>query len=99
MEKQYYALKLIPSRPDFAMTMTDDERAIMGAHVAYWTELMNKGKVVVFGPVMDPNGVYGFGVISADSDEEVTGFIAGDPAGKINKYEYYPMRAIVPAAK
>jgi len=22
--------------------------------------------------------------------------IAGDPAGKINKYEYFPMKAVVP---
>lgn len=99
MEKKYYALKLIPSRPDFAMTMTDDERATMGAHLAYWTEFMNQGKVVVFGPVMDPSGVYGFGVLVVDSEEEVKSFIAGDPAGKINKYEYYLMMAVVPAAK
>lgn len=99
MEKKYYALKLIPNRPDFVMTMTDEERAVMGAHKDYWTEYMNQGKVLVFGPVMDPNGIYGFGILAVDSEDEITSFIAGDPAGKINKYEYYPMMAVVPAAK
>jgi len=96
MEKQYYALYLMPPRPDFAQTMTDEERSIMMQHVGYWTELMNQGKVVAFGPVMDPRIVYGLGIICVENEQEVKDFIVGDPAGKINKYEYYPMRAIVP---
>lgn len=54
MEKKYYVLHLLPSRPDFAQTMTDEERSIMMSHVAYWTELMNQGKVLAFGPVLAP---------------------------------------------
>lgn len=96
MNKKYFALKLNPSRPDFAQTMTNEERSIMQQHVTYWKELMNKGKVIVFGPVLDPKAVYGFGVISADDEQEVKDFIAGDPAVRINSYEYYPMLAVVP---
>ena len=96
MKKKYFALKLNPSRPDFAQTMTDEERSIMQQHVAYWQDLMRKGKVIVFGPVLDPKAAYGFGVISADDEQEVKDFIAGDPAGRINRYEYYPMLAVVP---
>jgi uncharacterized protein len=95
MDKKYYALKLIPNRPNFAQNMTDEERAAMHQHVAYWKALMDKGKVVVFGPVLDPKEVYGLGVIEAESDDEVKTFIAKDPAIKINTYEFYPMRAIV----
>jgi uncharacterized protein len=95
MEKKYFALYLRPSRPDFAQTMSDEERAIMNSHVGYWMELMKKGNVVAFGPVADPKGFYGLGIISAENEEEVQHFIAGDPAGKINRYEYYPMNAIV----
>jgi len=40
--------------------MTDEERAIMNEHVAYWTELLKQGKVYAFGPVMDPKGIYGW---------------------------------------
>jgi hypothetical protein len=37
MNKKYFALKLNPCRPDFAQTMSDEERSIM-----------QQGKVVVF---------------------------------------------------
>jgi uncharacterized protein YciI len=96
MDKKYFVLHLLPSRPDFAQTMTDEERSIMMKHVAYWTEIMNQGKVLAFGPVMDPKEIYGLGIISVDSEEEVKNFIANDPASGINRYEYFPMRAIVP---
>jgi uncharacterized protein YciI len=97
MDKKYFVLHLLPSRPDFAQTMTEDERTIMMNHVAYWTQIMNQGKVLVFGPVLDPAEVYGLGIISVDNEQEVKEFIANDPAGKINKYEYFPMKAVVPA--
>jgi len=96
MEKQYYVLHLLPSRPDFATTMTEEERAIMLQHVAYWTELLKQGKVYAFGPVMDPKGIYGLGIVGVDNEQEIKEFIANDPAAKINRYEYYPMRAVVP---
>jgi len=97
MEKKYFALYLLPSRPDFAQTMTDEERGIMMKHIQYWMEIMDQGKVLAFGPVLDPSEVYGLGIISMDSEQEVKDFIENDPASKINKYEYFPMKAIVPA--
>lgn len=96
MEKKYFVLHLLPSRPDFAQTMNDEERAIMMKHVGYWTELMNAGKVIVFGPVMGPDAVYGLGVICVEDEQEVKDFIAHDTAATINRYEYFPMRAVVP---
>jgi len=95
MDKKYFALKLVPCRPSFAQDMTPEERSIMQQHVAYWRDLMDKGMVIVFGPVMDPKGPYGLGVIAVDDEAEVTAFIANDPASKINTYEFYPMRAVV----
>ena len=95
MDKKYFALYLLPPRPDFAQTMTDDERSIMQQHVGYWTSMMKQGKVVAFGPVMEPKEVYGLGIVSVDDEQEVKDLIANDPAGKINRYEYFPMRAIV----
>ena len=84
----YFALKLIPCRPTFAKDMTADERAIMQQHLAYWRELMDKGKAMVFGPVLDPAGVYGLGIIEAESEGEAKIFMANDPAISINTYEY-----------
>lgn len=96
MEKQFYAVYLNPSRPDFATTITDEEKAIMVQHVAYWTEKLKQGKVYAFGPVMDPKEIYGLGVVAVDNEQELKDIIASDPAGKINKYVYFPMRAVVP---
>ncbi len=89
-----YFLKLNPPRPTFMMDMTADEKATMQKHVAYWTDLLNKGSAIVFGPVMDPRGGYGAGVVSVDSEEHLKQIIADDPANGLNKYEWYPMRAV-----
>jgi hypothetical protein len=94
--KKYYVLKLVAPRPTFAQDMSAEERATMQKHVIYWTDLMNKGFVLAFGPVIDPKGVYGLGIIGADSQKQVGEFIANDPANGLNKYEFYPMMAIVP---
>ena len=92
----HYFLKLIASRPSFAMDMTEDERAIMNQHIGYWKAKMDAGKVVVFGPVMDPSGPYGMGVVAAETEDEVKEFTANDPAAAILRYEFYPMRAVLP---
>ena len=96
MDKQFYVLYLLPSRPDFATTLTDEEKAIMTQHVVYWKEKLKQGKVYAFGPVIDPKGIYGLGVVGVDNEQELKDFIVNDPAGKINKYEYFPMKAVVP---
>jgi uncharacterized protein YciI len=92
----YFALKLIPPRPTFTSDMTEEELGIMKQHQQYWMGLINRGIVIVYGPVFDPKGGYGLGVIEVDSEEDVKDIISSDPAIRINKYEYYPMRAIVP---
>jgi uncharacterized protein YciI len=68
----------------------------MMEHIAYWKKWMAEGRVVVFGPVMDPAGPYGMGVVQAENAAEVQEFVANDPAAKINRYEFYPMRAVLP---
>ena len=97
MNKKYFAVKLVPCRPDFAQTMSESERSVMQEHAAYWREQMDHGKVIVFGPVLDPKTVYGFGVVAVDNEQDLKDFMAGDPANKINTFEYYPMLAVVPA--
>ncbi len=95
MIKEYYALKLVPLRKDFAQTMDHEEKNIMFHHVVYWKEHMKKGNVIAFGPVLDPLGTYGLGIISVDSEIQVKEFIEQDPASKINSYEYAQMLAVV----
>ena len=92
----HYFLKLNPYRPKFAQDMTNQERAIMQQHAGYWPDLMSKGLVVVFGPVLDPKSVYGVGVVEVGDEEQLKELIRNDPATGINSYEYYPMRAVIP---
>lgn len=60
---QGFVFRLIPPRPTFQSDMTDVERAAMARHGAYWRERLGEGKVVAFGPVADPAGAYGLGVV------------------------------------
>jgi uncharacterized protein YciI len=92
----YFFLRLIPPRLTFAQDMSVEERATMQRHVAYWTDLMEKGKALVFGPVQDPKGVYGVGVIGVENEAEQDELVANDPGNGLNRYEFYPMRAVVP---
>ncbi len=93
---QYFAVYLRPTRSNFSKTMSEKERYIMQEHVIYWKEKMNEGKVVAFGPVIDPRETYGLGIVMVENEKELLDFIENDPASQINRYEYYPMRAVVP---
>lgn len=96
MDKIHYTLYLNPPRPTFVQDMTDDERKIMQQHIAYWNDYMSKGMVLVFGPVLDPKGAYGLGIIEVDTEQQMQDMIANDPANGLNKYEYYLMKAVTP---
>jgi uncharacterized protein YciI len=96
--KKYFAVLLHAPRPSFTQDMSAEERAVMQQHLAYWTKFMDKGHVVAFGPVMDPKGGYGLGIVAVQEEEEVKEFIAGDPCHGMLRFEYHPMRAVVPEA-
>jgi hypothetical protein len=92
--KKHFFLKLNPPRPNFAMDMTNEERNIMHSHVEYWGNLLDKGIAIAYGPVFDPKGGYGVGIISVDTEEQLDNLIKNDPANGLNRYEFYPMRAV-----
>jgi uncharacterized protein len=90
----HFFLKLNPPRPSFAADMSEEERAIMQRHVAFWAPYVEDGTVIVLGPVMDPKGAYGMAVVSVESEEDLERILARDPANGLNAYEVYPMRAV-----
>ena len=96
MQKIHYALYLNPPRPSFMQDMTDDERATMQKHIAYWNGYLEKGMVLAFGPVLDPKGVYGLGIVEVENEQQMLDMIASDPANGLNKYEFYLMKAVTP---
>src|SRR5438270_8113478 len=75
-----FVFRLEAPRPNFAFDMTDEERAVMRRHAAYWQPLVEAGRMVVFGPVLDRGGSWGLGVVEADDEEEIRAFAARDPA-------------------
>ena len=74
-----FVFRLKAPRPDFALTMSDEEREIMGRHAAHWQPLIDSGDMVVFGPVLDSTGSWGLGVIEADDEDKLRAFAAEDP--------------------
>lgn len=75
-----FVYRLLPPRPTFAEDMTPDERATMSAHGAYWAALMDAGKAVAFGPVYDPAGSYGLGIVVVENRAEAEAIRDADPA-------------------
>jgi hypothetical protein len=86
-----FLLKAISPRPTFAKDMTEEERGTMKRHVGYWTDKTNKGIAIVFGPVLDPKGVWGVAVIEVEDDANLSSLLLNDPASELLTYEVYPM--------
>ncbi len=88
-----YFFKLMGPRPDFAMTMTSQERELMEQHAAYCAQLHEKGWILNYGPVFAPSGSFGFAVLKMADADEVEAFAKADPsiAAGMNRYEFYPM--------
>jgi uncharacterized protein len=95
--KRHFLIKLVPPRSSFALDMTDEEKQLMQQHVAYWTGLADRGIALVFGPVADPAGSYGIGVVEIE-EEQVADLTANDPvttSGRRFKHEVYAMPQVV----
>lgn len=75
-----FVIRLSAPRPTFALDITDAERETMGRHAAHWQPLIDAGRMVVFGPVMDGTGSWGLGVVEAEDEAEVRALAAEDPA-------------------
>jgi uncharacterized protein YciI len=86
--------RLIPPRPDFAFTMSESEKTIMAEHADYLRGLIAAGKGILFGPVADPAGPWGLGIIRAESEEAARVLTDADPtirSGRGFRYEILPM--------
>ena len=96
---RYFHCRLLPPRPTFAADMNADEADVMRRHAAYWRGLLDQGSAIVYGPVGDPLGAWGLGVVRAPSEEAMNAMRDGDPAiqsGRGFRYEILPMmRAVV----
>lgn len=98
--KSHFLIKLTPPRPSFALDMSEEEGRLMQQHVAYWTALAEKGVALLFGPVLDPAGSYGIGVVEVANEEDLKLLTANDPvtrAGGLFRHDAYVMPQLVVA--
>jgi hypothetical protein len=100
----YFVCKLIPPRKTFPNDMSELERNLMRQHGEYWTGHLKRGKVLLFGPVADPDGPYGLCVLALaenpQSGLEAAQMCRDDPIqlGSIGfSFAIFPMPRIVHA--
>lgn len=86
-----FLFRLIPPRPTFAFDMDENEKAKMGEHQQYFVELCKSGKVILYGPVIDPAGPWGLAILEVENDEEAKNIGNNDPTVKagINTFETF----------
>ena len=74
-----FVLRLIAPRPNFAQSLTDAEREIMGRHADHWRPYLERGNMVVFGPILTDDDSYGLAVVETDDEQALREFAAQDP--------------------
>ncbi|MDX8492327.1 SRPBCC domain-containing protein [Mesorhizobium sp. VK22B] len=90
--------RMIPPRPDFAFTLTEEERALMNAHADYLRGLLHDGTMMLAGPVADPAGPWGLLILRVGSEAEAEAVTDGDPvarSGRGFRYEILPMLSTI----
>jgi uncharacterized protein YciI len=68
---------LRPPRQTFSDDMTEEEREVTQAHVAYLRQLLDDGKLVLAGPSLSP--LFGIVVLDADDEDEARRIASADP--------------------
>src|ERR1700743_3555230 len=101
MAKQHFYIRLIPPRPTFASDMSEEERALMQQHVVYFRGLFDQGKVLIFGPVLDPTDNFGMGVLEVADLAEAEQLMAQDPTALagLNRFRISPLVVCAARAK
>ncbi|ACA16627.1 YCII-related [Methylobacterium sp. 4-46] len=75
----YFFCRLIAPRATFPADMTPEEGAAMRAHAAHWRALAEEGRAVAFGPVLDPAGAWGLGLLCVADAQEARAVTEADP--------------------
>lgn len=94
MAVEHYFFKLIPPRPTFPFDISGEEKALMDLHAAYFERCFDAGKLLVYGPVLDPEGAFGMAVLEVADEAEARQFAENDPSvlAGLNRWALYPMR-------
>jgi uncharacterized protein YciI len=66
----------------------------MGQHAAYWSGLVERGVAIVFGPVLEPSGVWGLAIVDVADEKTAARLTDDDPvirSGNGFRYDIHPM--------
>ncbi len=69
----------------------------MRQHAHYWKGLLDKRKVLLFGPVGDPARVWGVAVVEVTDSAELQELIANDPVIMAEQGFSYDVFPVAPA--
>ena len=95
---KHFFSKLIPPRATFPGDMTPVEAKFMQQHADYWRALVAQDQAIVLGPVMDPAGAYGIGVIRAADAAAARAMVDDDPVIKAQlgfRVDVHPMPSVL----
>ena len=94
----HFVYKLVPPRATFDKDMSEAEAGVMAQHAAYWMELLQQRRVLVFGPVSDPAGVWGLAVVDTNTYDDARALAVDDPAvtAGVCTFELHPLAAVLP---
>jgi hypothetical protein len=97
---QYFLFRLLPPRLTSTQDLTAEERAVMKSHGPYSRGKLSEGKIIAFGPVADPAGGWGVGILRVADPAEAGQLTAADPvilADKRFRHEVFSMPEAVHA--
>ena len=91
-----FLYRLLPPRPSFAEDMSPEEAEVMGRHIGYWRDLLEREVAVAFGPVLDPDDPWGLGLLDLDEARDARAIGENDPAVQSGTcvYELVPMQLV-----
>ena len=75
----YFLYELHLPRPFYPADMTSGERALMQAHKDYWTEQLQRGRVVAMGAVAKADAFYEVGILDVHDGSDPHDLAGADP--------------------
>jgi uncharacterized protein YciI len=73
----------------------------MALHSAYCQQQFEAGNLLIYGPVMAPEGAFGMGIMEVADEAEARQLCENDPSvlTGMNRFAIYPMRVAAARAK
>jgi uncharacterized protein len=93
-----FLFRLLPPRPTFPDDMNPAEAEVMERHSGYWMDLMTRAVAVAYGPVLDPKGTWGLGLVAIDDEAAAREVAEHDPAVEsgVFSFEMLPIDLVKP---